>query len=124
MLDAGWFIHNHKNMRYSCFYLSLMGTIKEWREVLLSGALWGLFMMLWGLFNRRSGNKHPAPYLNLLRWAIGGFAFGLGATFGFRAFYWPIISLMGPAISAMALVSIIYGKKLKSSQSNSPSIAG
>jgi hypothetical protein len=101
-----------------------MGTVNEWREVLVSGAFWGSFMMLWGVFSRRSGSKHPAPYLNLVRWAIAGFAFGLGARFGFQAFHWPLITVMGPTLVAVVLVSIIYGKKMKSSQSNSPRIAG
>jgi hypothetical protein len=101
-----------------------MGTVKEWREVLVSGAFWGSFMMLWDVFSCRSSSKHPAPYVNLLRWAIAGFFFGLGVTFGFRAFQWPLITVMGPTIIAMVLVSIIYRKKLKSSESNSPRIAG
>jgi hypothetical protein len=101
-----------------------MGTVKEWCEVLVSGAFWGSFMMLWDVFSRGSGSKHPAPYLNLLRWAIGGFFFGLGVMFGFRAFHWPLITVMGSTIIAMVLVSSIYGKKMKSTQSNSPRIAG
>lgn len=100
-----------------------MGTVKEWREVLASGAFWGAFMWLWDLFSPRSGSKHPAPYLSLLRWAIGGFGFGLAVTFGFRALTWPLITVVGPAIIVMVLVSIIYGKILKSSQSNSPSVS-
>lgn len=98
-----------------------MGTIKEWRDVLVSGALWGSLMMLWNVLS--PGSRHPAPYLNLLRWAIGGFGFGLGATFGFRAFRWPLITVMAPTIIAMVLVLIVYRKKLKSSQSNSPSVS-
>jgi hypothetical protein len=101
-----------------------MGTVKEWREVLVSGALWGSLMMLWGVFSRGSGSKHPAPYLNLLRWALAGFFFGLGATFGLRAFRWPLMTVMGPTIVAVVLVSIVYGKKLKISQRDSPRIPG
>ena len=100
-----------------------MGTVHEWREVLVSGASWGSLMMLWDVFGRRSGSKHPARYLNLLSWALAGFCFGLGVTFGFRAFHWPLITAMGPTIVAMVLVSIIYRKILNSSQSNNPSIS-
>jgi hypothetical protein len=101
-----------------------MGTVSEWREVLVSGALWGSFMMLSDVFSPRSGSKRPAPYLNLLRWAIGGFGFGLGVKFGFRAFHWPLITVMGPTLVAMVLVSIVYRKILNSSHSNSPSVSG
>jgi hypothetical protein len=101
-----------------------MGTVKEWREVLVSGALWGGLMMLWQVFIRRSSGKAPALYLNLLALALGGFFYGLGVTFGFRAFRWPLVTIMAPTIIAFVLVSIIYAKKLKSSQSDSPTIAG
>ena len=97
-----------------------MGTVKEWREVFVSGALWGAFMWLWDLFSPRSGSKHPAPYLSLLTRAIAGFSYGLGVTFWFRAFHWPLVTVMGPTLIAMVLVLIIYRKELKSSQSDSP----
>jgi peptidoglycan/LPS O-acetylase OafA/YrhL len=102
-----------------------MGTVKEWREVLVFGALWGGLMMLWQVFNRRSsGSKDPALYLHLLALALGGFFYGLAVTFGFRAFRWPLVTVVVPTIIAFLLVSIIYAKKLKSSQSDSPTIAG
>jgi len=100
-----------------------MGTVKEWREVLLSGAFWGSFMLLWDVFSRPSARKGPARYLNLLGLALAGFFFGLGVTFGFRVFRWPLITVMGPTMIAMVLVGIVYRKILKSSQSNKPSVS-
>ena len=100
-----------------------MGTVHEWREVLISGALWGSLMMLWNVFSRRSRGKAPAPYLNLLMWAIAGFFYGFGVTFGFRAFRWPLITVMASTIVALVLVAIIYGRKIRSWQSNRPSIS-
>ncbi|HZI57057.1 MAG TPA: hypothetical protein VFF39_09795 [Verrucomicrobiae bacterium] len=101
-----------------------MGTVNEWRDVLISGALWGSLMLLWELFSRRRGKEDPAPYLTVVSWALAGLFYGLGVTFGFRVFRWPLVTIMAATIVALVFVGLIYRKKLKGSQDNSPSVAG
>lgn len=101
-----------------------MGTVSEWREVLISGGLWGGLMMLLRVFEpRAAGSKDPALYLNLLRFASAGFSYGLLVVFGFRAFRWPLATITVPTLAAFVLIAISYGKRFKRLQSNNPSIS-
>ena len=100
-----------------------MGTFSEWGKVLISGAFWGSFMMLFRVFKHGVGSKDRTFYLNLLLLAIASFFFGLWVGFGFRAFRWPLATITVPTIAAFILVRIIYNKRMKRLQSNNPSIS-
>ena len=97
-----------------------MGTVAEWREVLISGGLWGTLMLLFDLFKRRSGNKIPAPYLILL-WAVGGFCFGFLVVFGVRVVRWPLVTITLPALAVFVLISSVYRKKTQQLLNNNSS---
>lgn len=66
----------------------IMGTTKEWVEVLFAAILWGGGMLL---FKRTEGK---IPKLVVSIYALGGFLFGLLTAFDFsRAFSFPLIFL-------------------------------
>jgi hypothetical protein len=69
-----------------------MGTANDW----MSAAFWGMFsaggMLLWEVLTR--SDKHIKPVLSfwdVLGWAFAGMGFGLGTTFRWKAFHWPLI---------------------------------
>jgi hypothetical protein len=59
---------------------SILGHVLGWR------------MLVWEALSR--SDKHIKPvlcFLDVLSWAFAGMGFGLGTTFRWKAFHWPLI---------------------------------
>jgi hypothetical protein len=69
-----------------------MGTENDWMWVAFLGMFWAGGMLLWEVLSR--SDKHIKPvlsFLDVLSWAFAGMGFGLGITFRWKAFHWPLI---------------------------------
>jgi hypothetical protein len=66
-----------------------MGTASDWMSAVFWGMLWAAGMLL---LNRRTRRIKPALSLaDVLAAVFFGLGFGLGITFHWRAFHWPLI---------------------------------
>jgi hypothetical protein len=86
----------------------IMGTTKEWGEVLFAAAFWGGGMLL---FRRMEGK---IPKLAVLIYVLGGLLFGLVARFPLkRAFSFPLIFVTLGIIVALLLVGRLFRLRVK-----------
>jgi len=73
-----------------------MGTANDWMSAAFWGMFWACGMLLLEVLSR--SDKHIKPVLSLLdvlSLALLGMGVGLGTTFRWKAFHWPIIVFIG-----------------------------
>jgi hypothetical protein len=92
-----------------------MGTVEEWRTVLVSGAVWATLMLLVEMFvfTELARFKKPAPLLTVLLYAILGFLFGFTTTFQLRIFRWPMVAVLVLGFILFVAVGALYRKKVR-----------
>lgn len=76
---------------------------------------WGGGMLLWEALSR--SHKHIKPLVSLadvLCWAFLGLPFGLGITFGWRAYHWPLILFIAVAFVAGMAFARLAKRKIRS----------
>src|SRR5205809_8036691 len=84
-----------------------MGTARDWMEVLLSGALWGMLFLY--VSDRKSSNIKPTlSLLSTSFYAFAGLLFGLWSTFRWKAFRWPLILVTVSALVGFAVAGRLY----------------
>jgi peptidoglycan/LPS O-acetylase OafA/YrhL len=69
-----------------------MGTASDWMSAVFWGIFWAGGMLLFEVQSRRT--RHIKPLLSLVDVLAGvflGLCFGLGITFRWKAFHWPLI---------------------------------
>ncbi len=84
----------------------------EWIHALVWGELWGVLMMLWSAYRRRSEGLKPTWLVEeVLIWVLMGLWFGIVTTFpSRRAFHTPII-FVTVSVFASACVVAAVGRK-------------
>ena len=80
-----------------------MGTAGDW----MSAAFWGMF---WA-----GGMMSLADVLSLI---FGGLGFGLGTTFRWRAFHWPLVLFMVATFAGCAVFARMSRRKVRSDPEN------
>jgi hypothetical protein len=83
-----------------------MGTSKEWVHVLLTGGFWGGWMVCWDAYRRHAAGLKPVlRIVDLFSLALAAAWFGIGATFGWRAFHRPLVFIMtAPIVVILVLL--------------------
>jgi hypothetical protein len=93
-----------------------MGTANDWIVVACAAIFWGGFMLLWESLNRSDEHIKPAVSLvDVLLWAVAGLGFGIGTTFRWRAFHWPLILPMTATLAAFFILARLVRRKVRSS---------
>ena len=97
-----------------------MGTAGDWMSAAFWGMLWAGGMMLWEALSR--SDKHVKPVLSLadvLSGIFAGLGFGLGTTFRWRAFHWPLVLFIVASFAGCAVFARMARRKLDSDPENS-----
>ncbi len=96
-----------------------MGTLGEWTTVCVTGGMFGGFMALLHVWDRKSQDKPAFLLQDSLNCAWAGLAFGAFTTFGWRMLKWPLVLItIFLAGSLVPLGRWRYFKSDKSSDAN------
>jgi hypothetical protein len=87
----------------------------------MSAVFWGMFwavgMLLWETLSRSDKRIKPILSLeNVLAWAFFGLFFGLGTTFRWKAFHWPLILFIIATFVGGGFFASLAKRKLSSEQ--------
>jgi len=97
-----------------------MGTAGDWMSAVFWGMLWAAGMML--LEARRRNAENIKPVLSLPE-AFGvifaGLGFGLGTTFRWKVFHWPLILFMVACVAGFWVFGSMAKRRLVSDSENS-----
>jgi len=85
-----------------------MGTANQGIEVALAGGFWGIFMLLWSIYERKKANaKLLFSVAHIFAWILMGLWFGLVTTFGWQAFRTPLVYLVVAAFVGAVTAGLI-----------------
>ena len=90
-----------------------MGTASDWMSAVFWGMFWAAGMLLWETLSR--SDNHIKPILSLedvLGWVLFGLFFGLGTTFPWKAFHWPLILFIVAALVGGMIFARLAHRKL------------
>lgn len=95
-----------------------MGTIRDWAEVALLAAIWGILVFLWTTRKRTDGGvEWPRSFPHIMCTTLASLLFGELVRFGWNAFHPPLIF-----VTALLLVvalffrfkAVTYARKIRS----------
>lgn len=94
-----------------------MGTAKEWIWVVCAATFFGGSMLYWESLSRSDEHIKPAmSFVDVLGCAILGLFFGIGSTFRWRVFHWPLIVPMIATLAATVILGRLVKRKRRSSE--------
>ena len=96
-----------------------MGTAGDWMSAAFWGMLWAGWMMLWEI---RRSEKNVRPVLSpadVVSRVFAGLGFGLGTTFRWRVFHWPLVLFIVAAFAGCAVFGRMARRRLVSDPENS-----
>lgn len=85
-----------------------MGTPHDWSSAVFWGMFWAGGMLLWETLS--NSDRHIKPMLsvaNIISLSFGGIAVGVGTTFRWEAFHWPVVLVI-----VGALLSCVFFARL------------
>jgi hypothetical protein len=96
-----------------------MGTAGDWMSVVFWGMFWAAGMMLWEARRRNAENIKPVLSLpEVLGVIFAGLGVGLGTTFHWRVFHWPLILFMAACFAGLTVFGRIAKRRLVSDPEN------
>jgi hypothetical protein len=89
-----------------------MGTAADWIEVVSVGVFWSA-VRYW--MTRPIDPGHRRQLRSIIIEREGGFGLLLGffMTFGWRILRWPLLLVLLPALAALLILAVGYGRKLR-----------
>jgi hypothetical protein len=97
-----------------------MGTAHDWMSAVFWGMLWAAGMMLWEALSRSDKNIKPVlSPADVLSGVFAGLGFGLGTTFRWRVFHWPLVLFIVAAFAGCAVFGRLAKRRLVSDPENS-----
>jgi hypothetical protein len=88
-------------------YNQPMGTSSDWAHVAVAALFFGSGMLLMGAFRGRDTRRKPAlSLIDVFSLVAAGLVFGIGTTFRWRAFHWPIGGLL---VAILAIFAVAVG---------------
>lgn len=90
-----------------------MATASDWVSVAFWGLFWGGGMLVWETLRRNDENIKPTLTLaDVLSWTLLGLGFGIGTTFHWKAFHWPLILFIVIAFVGGGIFARLAHRKL------------
>lgn len=90
-----------------------MGSANDWMSAVFWGLLEGGGLLVWETLRRSEKNITPALSLaDVLSWTLLGMAFGIGTTFHWKAFQWPLLPFIVLAFVGGAAFARLAHRKL------------
>jgi hypothetical protein len=90
-----------------------MGTASDWMWVAFYDLFWGGGMLVWETLRKSDENIRPALSLaDVLSWALLGLGFGIGTTFHWKAFHWPLVLFLVVAFVVGGVFARLGRRKL------------
>ena len=93
-----------------------MGTASEWMSVAFSAIFWGGWMLLWGSPRTRDGIDSDLSLVYVLGLALASLGFGLGVTFHWRAFRWPLVLLTATTFVGATVLARLARRRVPSAE--------
>jgi len=89
-----------------------MGTLSEWMWVAFSAVFWGGWMLLWG--TRWTEIEPGRSFFYVFGLALCSLEFGVGVTFHWQAFHWPLLFLTVASFVTGAVLARLARRKVSS----------
>ncbi len=92
-----------------------MGTERDWMSVAFFAIFWGGGMLVWEALRKSDAHIKPAlVFMDVLSWTLAGLCYGIGVTFRWQAFHWPLILLTVATFVGGVFAAISARQKVRS----------
>jgi hypothetical protein len=97
-----------------------MGTSSQWVSVAIAAVWFPAFMIIGPrFFGIKSLTKPALTPLYFVSWVFAGLFFGIGTTFGWNAFRWPLVTLLVGCVIGIVVFGKLAQRNLRDSAKTS-----